>query len=256
MKTKRQFAAVRWIAFAVPLLTAHLINAQNAAPSALSAKPQAFEVASVKLSPPDSGYTSFNNSGSPYFTARNISLGLMVSMAFGVPSNRISGPDWLEKQLYDVNAKAEGDEPLTPKQFQPLLQQMLEQRFDLVVHRETQDRPGYALVVAKGGPKLKQAERSEGAHDVLPNEIHFESGSMEVLAFLLTLATGRPVADRTEIRGNYELQLDYARIDETDSPYPSIFKALEEKMGLKLIPAKVPVELLVIDHADRIPTKD
>lgn len=89
---------------------------------------QSFEVASVSLSPPNDDFVSVENAGSPRFTARNITMKLLVGLAFGVSSDNIVGaPNWFDSQKYDVNAKAEGDSALTPKQFQPLLQQLLKE---------------------------------------------------------------------------------------------------------------------------------
>jgi uncharacterized protein (TIGR03435 family) len=65
-----------------------------------------------------------------------------------------------------------------------------------------------------------------------------------------------PVADKTEIKGKYDIKLDYAPNNATDSPLPSIYTALQEQLGLKLIRQKVPVEMLVIDHVDRVPTEN
>ena len=72
---------------------------------------------------------------------------------------------------------------------------------------------------------------------------------------MLTNPTGRPVVDKTGIKGNYDIVLDYAPDGVADSPLPSIFTALQE-LGLKVEAQKVPVEMLVIDHVERIPTEN
>jgi len=79
---------------------------------------------------------------------------------------------------------------------------------------------------------------------------------MGSLAAMLVGPTGRPVVDKTGIEGNFEFRLDYAPDGTADSPLPSIFTALQEQLGLKLEAQKVPVEMLVIDHVERVPTEN
>lgn len=91
---------------------------------------------------------------------------------------------------------------------------------------------------------------------ILRGELRFPAVTLQDFAGVLAYIIGSPVVDRTGIPGNYEIRLTYAPIDATDSLEPSIFMALQEQLGLKLTHAKVPVESLVIDHADRIPTEN
>lgn len=249
--------AATWpaIAQAVPL-TASRNSGQSTPLQSESNAPSRFEVASIRLCPPDPGHGFINNSGSPQFTAHYVSLKLLVGIAFGISSDRIQGgPNWFDSQAYDVNAKAEGDLPLTPKQFQPLLQQLLYDRFHLAAHRATVYRSGYALVVAKNGPRLKPS--SDAAHTgyILKDGLNFDGATMETLAGVLSSVAGAPVADQTGLKGEYSIRLSYAPIDANDSSLPTVFTALEEELGLKLVrDRKVPVEVLVIEHVERIPT--
>jgi uncharacterized protein (TIGR03435 family) len=269
---KFAFVSIVYLALITLFASAQALTAAKASTIQSSSEPPAlqpapseskpvtsFEVASVRLSPPNSYLTSINNSGSPRFIAHNVTLELLVGLAFGVSSGNITGgPNWFdESQRYDVNAKAEGDAPLTPKQFQPLLQQLLKDRFQLEVHRETVYRTGYDLVAAKNGPRLQPAKTPTHMGYLLKDEIKFESASMETLAGVLTSVLGSPVADKTGIKGEYSLNLKYAPGDSTDSSLPSIFTALEEEFGLKLVrDKKVPVETLAIDRVERIPTEN
>jgi uncharacterized protein (TIGR03435 family) len=77
---------------------------------------------------------------------------------------------------------------------------------------------------------------------------------MKSLAAMLAHPVGRPVINKTDITGNYEIKLSFAPDGSTDSPYPSIFTAVQEQLGLKLEPQKVPVEMLVIDHLEQTPS--
>ena len=79
---------------------------------------------------------------------------------------------------------------------------------------------------------------------------------MRSLAAMLSHPIGGPVVDKTEIAGNYDFKLSYAPEGATDSTLPSIFTAVQDQLGLKLEPQKVPVEMLVIDHVEKVPTEN
>ena len=95
--------------------------------------------------------------GSPdpgQITYSNVSLKQVLTNAYGIKSYQISGPKWLDSERFDIVAKiAMGS---TKEQFQMMLQNLLAERFKLAVHHETKELPIYALVVGKGGPKLKE----------------------------------------------------------------------------------------------------
>ncbi|HMD71777.1 MAG TPA: TIGR03435 family protein [Bryobacteraceae bacterium] len=219
----------------------------------------AFEVASVKPTPPGgTGLTSIGPFGAGRFTATNVTLEVLVEMAFGVLESQIlRAPNWLASEYYDIDAKPEGGVSLTYEQLKPRLQQLLAQRLKLSTHRQMKDFEGYALVVAKGGPKLKTDTpvTSEGAV-IFPNGLRLPGASMERLALTLVRPLGCPVVDKTGIKGTYNIALSYAKDADVDPRLPSIFTALQEQLGLKLERQKVPVEMLVIDHVERIPTEN
>jgi uncharacterized protein (TIGR03435 family) len=207
-----------------------------------------FEVASVRLTPAASlGYTSVSPYGTPRFTATNVTLDLLVEMAFEVRRDQISGIEKLGSEHYDIAAKSEGDVSLTYLQLKPRLQQLLAQRFRLAIHRETKDFDGYALVVGKGGLKLKPSTGASAQGVIFSRGLRLPNASTDALAATLASPTGRPVLNKTGIQGNFDVQLDYAPDGAADSPLPSIFTALQEQLGLKLEAQKVPVEMLVID---------
>ena len=182
---------------------------------------------------------------------------VLVELAYGVNGNQISAsPSWFDSDLYDVAAKPEGDVGLTYEQMRPLLQQLLKQRFQLAVHREKKDVPGYVLVVAKSGPKLQAGKQSSAGFYILQDGLRGPSMSMAVLAGMLASPLGRPVIDKTGLTGNYDIKLSYATTaadGSSDSTLPSIFTAVQEQLGLKLEGQKVPVDFVVIDHAEKVP---
>jgi len=192
---------------------------------------------------------------------RHTVLGYLIFMAYGVPYTRVlGGPDWLGSQPYDLTAKVEGDTLLTQEQMQPLLQTLLEERFHLKIHHVQKMVSGYALVIAKGGSKLQPNKGAPFHGMVGETEIKFWNESVKSFAIRIANPAGRPVVDRTGLEGTYDFDLKFATedtpIDSADSNLPDLFTAVQEQFGLKLVPQKVPVETLVIDHVDKIPTEN
>jgi uncharacterized protein (TIGR03435 family) len=217
----------------------------------------AFEVASVRRTPPASlGNTSVGPWGTATYTITNAGLYLLVEQAYGISEGQISGIDKLGSEHYDISAKAEEGVKLTPELLRPRLQRLLAERFKLEVHRDSKDVDGYALVVAKGGPKLKPAGKGTGGNSVYPGGLRMINAPVSAFALLLVRPAGRPVVDKTGITGNYDFTLTYAKEGDTGSSLPNFFTALQEKLGLKLEPAKVREELVVIDRVEKIPTEN
>ncbi len=221
-----------------------------------------FEVASVKLR---KGEVTF--SSGPFIRGRMVratalTLRDLIAGAYDIRYDQISGgPSWADSDHYDIDAKAAEGEggPLTEAQARQMMQSLLADRFQLRVHRETQEAPVYELVVGKNGPKMKPvAADAPGNSHVMGNDkgLHMERshGVMQELADQLSLTAGRPVLDRTGLTGAYAYKLDWYpanRIPPPDLDTPSMFTALQEQLGLRLESAKGPVEKLVIDHAER-----
>ncbi len=144
-----------------------------------------------------------------------------------------------------------------------MLRTLLEDRFKLAVHRETKDMPGYALVVAKGGFKLKPVEPGgpsgtsrKGGRVVT---LTAKKSSMADLAGDIARSLGETVVDRTGIQGVYDFELRFATDDLSSNAadadrIPAVFTALKEILGLRLQPEKVPVDIIVVDHVERAPT--
>jgi uncharacterized protein (TIGR03435 family) len=239
-----------WLAFALcgSVSIATWAQAPAAAPS--------FEVASVRQVPEGQESTFLSPTGDKRFRAQNASMKLLIEMAFGIEKDQISEKnlDWLDSTFYDVEAVPTGDAPLSYEQLRVPLQQLLAQRFHLTFHHEWKDMQGYALVVAKGGSKLTAAKDITATGYILRDGLRSPSISMKSFAAMLAYPLGRPVVDNTAITGSYDIKLSFAPDGSTNSPLPSIFTAVQEQLGLKLEPQKVPVEMLLIDHLDRTPS--
>jgi uncharacterized protein (TIGR03435 family) len=226
----------------------------NAAPAAQPS----FEAATIKPTPnPDPGQGYWSLPGIGRFSAHCVSVQFLVQMAFGVEADQISGkPSWLDSDFYDVEAKPEEGIKLSRDELKPRLQNLLVERFHLAAHFETKMVRGYALVVAKGGPKLQP---TKGDH--FPGfRVHTGAGrleglnwSMPYLASMLQRVTSLLVADQTSIAGSYDIKLEFAPDLDQDSTLPSLFTALRETLGLELKARQVPMRVLVIDHIDRAP---
>jgi uncharacterized protein (TIGR03435 family) len=217
-----------------------------------------FEAATIKPTPnPAPGQGYWNYPGQSRFSAHDLSLEFLIQMAWGIEANQISGePSWLDSDFYDVEAKPEEGIKLSRDELKPRLQNLLVERFHLAAHFETRMVRGYALVAAKGGPKLQP---TKGDHfpgfRINTGAGHLEglNWSMSYLATMLQRVNGLPVADETGITGSYDIKLEFAPELDQDSTLPSLFTALRETLGLELKAQKIPQQVLVIDHIDRVP---
>jgi uncharacterized protein (TIGR03435 family) len=299
----------------------------------------AFEVASIK--PVDMPGPAQAASGKIHvgmkIDAARVDIGLfsltdLICKAYDVKKYQVSGPEWLGSQRFDVIAKM--PEGATKDQVPQMLQALLAERFKLVVHKEKKEQSVYALVVAKGGAKMKESDPLPGAAPAAPTEaggppapggpaappastgssevtfkagaggavvndgkggqqkvsmvdgkIHIENSraSMTEFAEGLSGMVDRPVVDQTELKGFYQMTLELSVQDMMnaarkagvnipnapaagggadagrpadaagDSTPNSIFASLQN-LGLKLEPRKLPIDLIVVDKAEKMPT--
>jgi uncharacterized protein (TIGR03435 family) len=279
----RKLSGVVWPgAIAITAMASAIAAAQvpAAAPSLPepATKAPAFEVASIKLSKSgDSGENSDSRNGR--FTATNVSVKTLIEYdAYGIPRAQIAGgPDWLSSEKFDIAAKAddataERMKTLSNAEETHLLRQMVQQlladRFKLAVHWESKELPVYALVVAKGGPKLAATKDTSGGTSTSGSngKLNAKGVTMKKLAQTLTQILGRElgrdVIDKTGVEGRYDLVLTWSpqdnsaamttpSSDTSAAAGPSIFTALQEQLGLKLESTKGQVETLVIDHVEQ-----
>ena len=183
------------------------------------------------------------------------------------------GPDWIRSERFTIQAlMPEGASEYTfgefmngqAPQLETMIEHLLAERFHLAVHREMKEVPGYALVVGKNGPKIRPATARDvspappqrGAASSASRRI-YQRTTMTYVALMLGVITRRPVVDRTGLTGEFIFDLEYAPDDAPpgESSAPSLFTAVQEQLGLKLESAKVPAEIIVIDHVEK-PTPD
>ncbi len=253
---------IRVFVSALLLATLSAVRAQTPAPPA-------FEAASIKL----------NTSGRPggglnlaparlRFT--NATLKLCIQVAWNVKEFQVSGgPGWMDSKRYDIDAVAPA--PFQEGEYRIMLQALLADRFGVVLHRDTQEKSAYALVVSRGGSKLPPPiddpsimfSRTESGD----NTLQAKNITMHQFADALTSTLGAVVVDRTEVEGRHDVSFQWTPdpaahllLTKSGAPAPpppsdanagpSIFTALQEKFGLKLEARKLPVEMIVVDRAN------
>jgi uncharacterized protein (TIGR03435 family) len=247
--------AIEHFAIAFTLLNAHPIRAQ---PS--TARPE-FEVASIKPNKSGRGFDTRFEGGR--FTARHTSLQNLIEMAYQVKHYQVSGaPDWWSYETFDIVAKYPPDRVHDGLiKSLPMVRTLLEDRFKLAIHRETKVVSGYALIVAKSGPKLPKSPDTDDETG-LSGPRGKMSGHHITVAQIADALSGRlnlPVSDATRLDGFFEVELQWTPDDLSVTPgtdHPTIFTALQEQLGLRLESRKVPVEILVIDHLERSPAEN
>lgn len=241
---------------AVCILSVPLVAGQSQ-PTATTL--ESFEVSTIRsTAPSNQGGTVWSRPGIGLYWVRSASLEFLIQTAFNLDPNQIAGkPAWLASDYFDVEAKPADGIALSREQLRPRLQELLQSRFHLVTHYETKNVPGYVMVPFRSGPKLRPDAGDEPPGFrvyVGPGRLEGLNWSMGYLASMLQEFSGRPVADETGIRGSYDIKIEYAPDIEADSSLPSLFTALKETLGLELKPKEIPVQVLVIDHVDRVPT--
>jgi uncharacterized protein (TIGR03435 family) len=245
--------------FSLMVLVSCAGYAQTAGPAV--AVPLSFEVAAIKPSVTnDNGSGTHTSKGE--VVMNNVSLKQCVEMAYDVRDYSFSGPDWLATLRFDINAKPPAGWD-SREQFGPMLQTLLAERFKLVVHKESKVLPAYALVQAKGGLKIHPVEKGEGGSSSNSNNGLYTAKhvTMQRFADFLARTLNSPVVDKTEAAGVFDFSLTFSRDDlrpgserSPDNSAPSIYTALQEQLGLRLLSQKLPVEIVVVDHMEKAPT--
>jgi bla regulator protein BlaR1 len=316
---KMLLASAAILVIAAPIVVG-LLNPPRGRAQARTAPLPSFEVASVKSAAatglPDYWYrmTGGPRTNSPgQFICTHIALRALLLKAYELRSYQVVGPTLIDRGKYDIDAKIPPG--ATDEQFDLMLRDLLITRFGLAAHREMRHLPIYELVVAKGGPKLKEPEKPpvgqpapaqpEPPADGRPPTIKMSldkdgnpelppgipmmylfgrNGASHISARMQTVAAllhhleeiGLPVVDKTGLTGMYDFNLTFVRktvsvgppaateppsgqagvLGAPSDPAPDLFAALESQLGLKLESAKGPVEVLVVDHVNRVPTEN
>jgi uncharacterized protein (TIGR03435 family) len=234
----------------------------SAAASAQTAP--AFEVATIKPSPDFMVWSGFQILTGSRFQASHNTLKTMVGYAYDVPEFNIAGgPAWVDSDRFDIEARTAGD--ATPAQARPMLRTLIEERFKLAVHRENRTATVYQLVVPKGARPILEEDSTGGfLKFVGRGQVEAHGYKMSGLATYLQTLLRQPVVDKTGLTAQYNFKLTWVP-DEAQAGAPGaqpglagvsndgpfLFTALQEQLGLKLESAKAPVEMIIIDHAEK-----
>ena len=288
---KLLLATAAFLAIAVPITFGILHATPSEAQTQLASQGAApsFASASVK---PHSSAAEENLSKIAFdmhdgtFTARSVTLQTLIELAYhGQSAQLMGGPEWMNSAKFDVDAKvdlssmnkqtaempdmhkpaadhANGGDPHTA-----MFRTLLADQFKLALHPETRNLSAYELVVDGGGSKL---EESKGAHTMKVDRGGLSSQGIpiDLLAQQLSLRLGRPIIDRTGLKGHYAFDLHWTPDPSEDERLrasewtgagrsgtvpsgPPLLEALQEQLGLKLVPVTEPVQVLVIDHAEQ-----
>jgi uncharacterized protein (TIGR03435 family) len=214
-----------------------------------------FEVASIKPSNDPPGHSG-SDSDRGRLTMTNVTLKRCIMGAYAIGPNQIvGGPDWLDSDRFQISAKAEG--PANDAAINAMLQTLLAERFQLVVHRETRTIPAFVLEVAKNGPKVENSEGSGNTTNSQRGRIEAKGTSMKMFAEVLSRQMELPVVDQTGLEGVFSFTLQWTpestrpvKPEETPEG-PSVFTAIQEQLGLRLRSQKAPVEVLVVERAEK-----
>ena len=252
-------------------------------PDAETAALPSFEVVSVKPYPrnywPTFSYKRFTADG---FVWRNAIAQDVLVYAYDLRDPKLSnrqrlvpgGEKWMFWEWFDIQARMSDKNIAELSRLGPdeqelykrqLLQSVLLDRFKLKVHHVTREAPAWELVVAKRGPKnLKRAPDNVEGKPNFPdlNHARFEAAPIAMLVDLVRVLENVPILDKTRLTGKYDFQLEFSRDPDAPMPpgtslplandsEPTIFDALQDQLGLKLVPIKVPQDEIVIDHIEK-----
>lgn len=242
-----------------------------APPKHMTATDPSFEVATIKLSPPDQQGKAFRIMPGGQFQTMNTTLSDLISFAYGMhPKQVINAPDWFDKDKFDIVGKPDADGIPDTTQVDTMVQKLLVSRFQLTFHKDTRELSVYEIVSAKDGPKLA-ATAVQGGN--LPGfgirglgDIVVRNATMADFAgFMQTTVLDKPVVDHTGLTGKYDFELKWTPdqsqfesfggvrtppADTADAP-PDLYTAIQQQLGLKINSTKAPTEVMVIGSANK-----
>ncbi|HYW46708.1 MAG TPA: TIGR03435 family protein [Bryobacteraceae bacterium] len=248
----------------VGLATPPLAGAQTAAAPS-------FDVASLKPAQPSPPYpVDLGNTLHGRVTLTNVTLTECLRFAFKINNDsQIAGPDWIKSRdvLFDIVGKAP---PETPKdRLRLMILNLLQERFKLTLHHEQRELAYLALVAGKKGSKLRPAAAGAGdaGNEVRQGRIAVRRVSINTLIVLLGRFTSRPIMDMTGLEGLYDVNLEWTPLNQRAPKQgegveaaaaavpegPTLFDAIQEQLGLKLEMRKGPMDVIVVDHAEKTP---
>lgn len=224
----------------------------------------AFDVASVKPGGPvrPDGLLEINLGHAEHgvLTLSNTTLSECIRYAYGLTNEeQIAGPVWIKDRQFRYEIVGKAAPGTTVEQLRSMLQTLLNERFGLEVHREPRKIAHYDLALAKGGPKLVES-KTDGSMDRVYygiGRLAYNRSTMDRFVVLLSRQLKQPVFDKTGLHGKYDIDLRWTADDAApaadSTPLPDIFTALRQQLGLRLEASKEPLEIIVVDKAEKVP---
>lgn len=223
----------------------------------------AFDAASVKPNHSGSGSSSSHTRESN-IQITNVPLLSILAMAYELKEYQIEGPPWIRTERYDIVAKA----PVGTKEraMAPMMQALLRERFKMETHRETKDFPVYGLVAIKGKFTLEKVDPKNGSSmnsnsDEHGGQLTATRTTMARMAEWMSHQVDRPVIDMTGIEGAFDFTLKFTTEREQQDPgntvkYAVVPLAIQDQLGLRLEKRVAPIEMLVVDRAEKVPVEN
>lgn len=193
---------------------------------------------------------------------RSVTLKGAIAWAWSVMDNEVKGPGWLDRDFYDVIAKSEARH--TEDELRRMFQAVLAERFGVTVHTERKEVKAYVLTVDKKGLKMTETA-ADGESLIEPNPkqmaITMQRTSMPQLASVISRILQAPVVDETHLKGRYNAVLDLAKYAQEMRPAEGapvdmgnvLTTTLREEIGLRIVSQKATVDVIVVDHAEKLP---
>jgi uncharacterized protein (TIGR03435 family) len=191
------------------------------------------------VGPPTANRTRFGPDG---MRAEGVPFRRVLARAFGLPEHRIIGPAWIDDQRYAITALVNDQ-----KDFQPLMQQELAMRWHMLAHREMKDVPVYELRSLDGAPIRPGTSGAVAGGRPAPS-IRLNQQSVKAFADTMAEALGRPVFDETNLDGRFDFAFTWQSADPA-----SLKTAVADQLGLNLVNTRRVVDLLIVDHIEKLP---
>ncbi len=253
--------------------------------AACALQAQSFDAATIRPAAPEGPFSVVMRGGPGTsepgrFVVQNMPLRAIIVRAYDVADFRLDGPAWLGTERFNIEATVPAG--ATKEQFPVMLRNLLAERFRVTTHEEERPAPAFALVIDKGGLRMKESpvtgdgERAgspsigkDGVVIIPPGLkgfwVNFAGGRIVMqghqersadLASSLGQQLGEPVIDETGLTARYDFRLEFApprTHGQADDDGQSIFSAVKE-LGLRLEARKIPAKMIVVDHAEKTPT--
>lgn len=244
-----------------------------APPKPMTATDPSFEVATIKLSPPDEPGKLFTvTPGGRQFKTVNTTLSDLITFAYGMhPKQVINAPDWFDKDKFDILAQPDAEGTPDSNQLKIMTRKLLVSRFELTFHKDTRELAVYEIVAGKDGPKLTPTAAQGNLpglffRGINPADLNVRNATLTDFAGLMQSAVlDKPVVDHSGITGRYDFELKWTPdqgqfetfggiknppAENPDAP-PDLYSAIQQQLGLKINSTKAPIDVMVIDNVTK-----